>query len=198
MAVKSKAPTAPAKTPSAPSKRSKSSAALSTPAPAPAKAATKRGAAAKRPKAQEAPMHDASIDQGGQQQTFEAPPELVDQQPTAAEASGADDDRAGRALEAIKTLGEMIAEGIGALAQLRAEMRDVSGRLDQIAAGMQRPGDSDSYPVGRDHDPGDAVPPGVAVMSPTPITETDEAALHSLEELPKRTGRGKRTPRPKA
>ena len=58
---------------------------------------------------------------------------------------------------------------------------------------------ADDFQFGRDRDPGDAVPPGVAVMSPTPLTETDEAALHSLEELPKRAGRTtKRGPRAKA
>ena len=150
------------------------------------------------------PTRDASLDHGGQEQTFEAPPDAVEPPPAASKASAgaASDDRASRALGAIKILGEMIAEGIGALAGLRAEVRDVSGRLDQIAAGMPSPGktadNSDDYQVGRDRDPGDAVPPGVAVISPTPLTETDEAALHSLEELPKRAARGKRTPRAKA
>jgi len=43
--------------------------------------------------------------------------------------------------------------------------------------------------AGRERDPGDAVPPGVAVQTPTPMRSDDEAVLHTLEELPRRVAR---------
>lgn len=103
--------------------------------------------------------------------------------------------------EAIKTLSGMVAAGIDALAALRDEVRGVNRRLDQLAAGRAQPAaasDADDYSFGRDRDPGDAVPPGVAAATPAPLTQTDEAVLHTLEELPKRAGRGRRGPRAKA
>lgn len=36
------------------------------------------------------------------------------------------------------------------------------------------------------HDPGDAVPPGVAVQDPAPLTSADRKAKRSLERLPRR------------
>ena len=185
------------KTPSTPAKRSKNTGGRDA-AAAPAKTKSRRNSGAAEPPS----------GSGVQEQTYESPPGLAEPQP-AAEAGAGREDRASRALAAVKTLSEMIVEGIGTLAELRAEMREMNGRLDQLAAnrpnagqaesdGMHQPAaadNADDYQVGRDRDPGDAVPPGVAVMSPTPLTETDEAALHSLEELPKRAGR--RGPRAK-
>jgi len=98
------------------------------------------------------------------------------------------------------------------LVELRAEVREISGRLDQIAAGMpsagqaasarpQRPAADmadDGDRSERNRDPGNAAPPGVAVMSPTPLIKTDEAVLRSLEELPRHAGRGKRGTRARA
>ncbi len=75
----------------------------------------------------------------------------------------------------------------------------MSHRLDRLATGRAAPAatsTADDYPFGRDRDPGDAVPPGVA--TPTPLTESDEAVLHTLEDLPKRPARGRRGPRAKA
>jgi len=43
--------------------------------------------------------------------------------------------------------------------------------------------------VERQRDPGDAVPPGVAVQTPAPLTTDDNAVLHKLEKLPKRVAR---------
>jgi uncharacterized coiled-coil protein SlyX len=194
------------KTPSTPAKRSKNTADPDARAAAPAKTKARRdGSAAEQPKAQSAFSPDTSMEAPVQEQTFESPPELIEQQPAVAKAGAGREERASRALDAIKTLGEMIAEGIGTLAEMRAEMRAMSGRLDQLSASRldgahqtEPSDDADDYLTGRDRDPGDAVPPGVAVMSPTPLTETDEAALQSLEELPKRSGRGKRAPRAKA
>ncbi len=185
------------KTPSAPVKRGKNT--IEPDAPAPAKTKQRKTSAAVQPEAQSAPASDASTVSGAKEQTFEAPAARTEQQPVAAGAGR--EDRASRALDAIRTLGEMIADGIGTLAGLRAEVQQMNGRLDQLAASRPNAGQAgaaDDYQAGRDHDPGDAVPPGVAVMSPVPLTKTDEAALHSLEELPKRAGRGKRGPRAKA
>lgn len=194
------------KTPSTPAKRSKNTADSDARAATAAKIKAQRGGSvAEQPEAQSASSPDTSMGAPVQEQTFESPPELIEQQPAAAKAGTGREERASRALDAIKTLGEMIAEGIGTLAEMRAEMRVMSGRLDQLSASRldsahraEPAGDADDYQTGRDHDPGDAVPPGVAVMSPTLLTETDEAALQSLEELPKRAGRGKRGPRAKA
>lgn len=141
----------------------------------------------------------------------EKPSDFIEQRP-AAEAGAGRESRASRASEAVKALGEVLAAGMDALEDLRTEVREVSRRLDQLAAAMpgagqaaaERPqpaataSDADEYPFGRDRDPGDAVPPGVATMTPSPLTETDEAVLHTLEDLPKRTGRGRRGPRAKA
>lgn len=191
------------KTPSAPVKRGKNT--IEPDAPAPAKTKQRKSSAAAQPEAQSAPAPDVSTASGAKEQTFEAPPAHTERQ-TAAAGAGREE-RASRALDAIKTLGEMIADGIGTFAELRAEVQQMNGRLDQLAAsrpsaGRAGPGGTagaaDDYQTGRDHDPGDAVPPGVAVVSPAPLTKTDEAALHSLEELPKRAGRGKRGPRAKA
>ena len=96
--------------------------------------------------------------------------------------------------EAIKALSERVAAAIDMLTALREDVRAVNRRLDELAATSE----ADDYPFERDRDPGDAVPPGVAATTPTPLTENDEAVLHTLEELPKRTGRGKRGPRAKA
>jgi len=102
--------------------------------------------------------------------------------------------------EAIRALGERVATGIGLLAELRDEVRVVNRRLDQLAAGRAQPvaASADDYLFGRDRDPGDAVPPGVAATTPTPLTEDDETVLHTLEDLPKRPRRGRRGPRAKA
>ena len=44
---------------------------------------------------------------------------------------------------------------------------------------------------GRDRDPGDAAPPGVAVQSPAPFSKDDKKALNALANLPKRRRRGR-------
>lgn len=127
-----------------------------------------------------------------------APSDPVEQQPV---AMGAAAGREIRASEAIRALSEMVAAGIDALAELREDVREVNRRLDQLAAGRAQPAaasDADDYSFGRDRDPGDAVPPGVATTTPAPLTETDKAVLHTLEDLPKRAGRGRRGPRAKA
>ncbi len=106
-----------------------------------------------------------------------------------------------RMSEAIRALGERVAAGIDMLAELREDVRMLNRRLDQLAAGRAQSAvtsNADDYPFGRDRDPGDAVPPGVAATTPTPLTENDKTVLHTLEDLPKRPGRGRRGPRAKA
>ena len=39
---------------------------------------------------------------------------------------------------------------------------------------------------GRERDPGDAVPPGVAVQEPVPMTPEDKKVRRALERLPRR------------
>jgi hypothetical protein len=204
------------KTPSAPAKRGKKTSGETAPdtAPPPATAPTKakgrrKSVAAEQPEAESALAQETPDELAAQpapELPLEAPAASVEPEPERPEASATSADRTSRALDALKTLGEVVSEGIDTLRELRAEMREMSGRLDQLAASMPNPGQAvssgsqtaDDYQVGRDRDPGDAVPPGVAVMSPTPLSETDEAALHSLEELPKRGGRqGKRGQRTK-
>ena len=107
----------------------------------------------------------------------------------------------GHVSEAITALSERVATGFDMLAELRKEVHAMARRLDQLAAGRAQSAatsEADDYAFGRDRDPGDAVPPGVAAAMPTPLTKSDEAVLHTLEELPKRPGRGKRGPRAKA
>jgi hypothetical protein len=41
----------------------------------------------------------------------------------------------------------------------------------------------------KDRDPGDAVPSGVAVQQPAPLTEEEQAVKRKLEELPSTVGR---------
>lgn len=73
---------------------------------------------------------------------------------------------------------------------IRSELQALNRRIDQLIGAVvaRAPGGSD-YAAGRDRDPGDAVPPGVAVQSPVPLEPGDEAALHELEKLPKRAPR---------
>jgi len=136
-----------------------------------------------------------------QEPTPETPSAPPEPRPAPTEAS------AGRMLDAAKTLIEAIAEGMDTLLALRVEVREIGGRLDQLLASMANgartadvgsSAEAGDYQPGRDRDPGDAVPPGVAVMSPTPLTETDEVVLHKLEDLPKRGRRGKSGPRAKS
>lgn len=78
-----------------------------------------------------------------------------------------------------------------------SELQALNRRVDQlIGAVTDRAlgGDGAEYPPGRDRDPGDAVPPGVAVQSPVPLAPGDKSVLRELERLPKRAPR--RKPRP--
>lgn len=184
------------KTPGTPARRGKTVSGQDEAAPAKPKARRSRGPAAKPPEPEGSIL--ALLGQADQPQRHEASSDPVEQPPAAtAAAAGREPD----ASEAVKALSEMVAAAIDALAALREEVRGVNRRLDQLAAGRTQPAavsDADDYSFGRDRDPGDAVPPGVATATPTPLTDTDEAVLHTLEELPKRAGRGRRGPRAKA
>jgi len=198
------------KTPGTPAQRDRNTSGQGAAAAAPAKpkARHSRSPAVEQPDLQSVSMSAGPV---ARPQGQEEPSDFIEQRP-AAEARAGRESRASRASEAVKALGEMLAAGMDALEDLRTEVREVSRRLDQLAAAMpgagqaaaERPqpaataSDADEYPFGRDRDPGDAVPPGVATMTPSPLTETDEAVLHTLEDLPKRTGRGRRGPRAKA
>ena len=54
-----------------------------------------------------------------------------------------------------------------------------------------RSGIGDDNAAGRGRDPGDAVPPGVAVRTPAPMRSEDEAVLDALNELPRRVARSR-------
>jgi hypothetical protein len=54
-------------------------------------------------------------------------------------------------------------------------------------------------PENRDRDPGDAVPPGVAVKHPAPLSEHDREVLRQLEQMGEQSGNlGKEAGRPGA
>lgn len=71
---------------------------------------------------------------------------------------------------------------------IHSELQALNRGIDRLISAVRgrAPG---QYSAGRDRDPGDAVPPGVAVQSPVPLEPGDEAALHELEKLPKRAPR---------
>jgi len=71
-----------------------------------------------------------------------------------------------------------------------AELEDQVARLEKQAAAPSAPAKDGSKPTApargkrqrRDIDPGDAMPPGVAVQEPAPLDEAAETALENLEE----------------
>lgn len=101
------------------------------------------------------------------------------------------------ALDAVMARLEDLGRGLGGIAQLRADVQGLSRRIDDLAAlvaGQGQAPAASAAPAAPERDPGDAVPPGVAVQDPAPLTPGDEAVLHTLEEMPKRAAR----PRAKA
>lgn len=68
---------------------------------------------------------------------------------------------------------------------LMREMGELRGAItaltDQIAATGRR-----RAPAAGRRDPGDSVPPGVAVQSPTPLSEDDRKTLGRLKRLSRR------------
>ena len=67
---------------------------------------------------------------------------------------------------------------LGELQELNRTVREIAARSSARAEGDMDPG--------RPIDPGDSVPPGVAVQDPTPLTASDKKVRHALERLPRR------------
>ena len=91
---------------------------------------------------------------------------------------------AGRALEGLTEQMEVLTARLDALNQ---RFDEFSRRvLDELRAG--RDGRGGGGPAGREFDPGDAVPPGVAPLTPAPLTEEDRKVLDKLEhDLPSKS-----------
>ena len=70
---------------------------------------------------------------------------------------------------------EMLQAILGKLAELTELVGEISARLSAQAEGDLDPG--------RPHDPGDAVPPGVAPADPAPLTPEDKKARRALERM---------------
>jgi hypothetical protein len=64
---------------------------------------------------------------------------------------------------------------LGKLAELTGLVGEISARLSAQAGGDLDPG--------RRHDPGDAVPPGVAPAEAAPLTPEDKKARRALERM---------------
>lgn len=88
---------------------------------------------------------------------------------------------AGRSLEGMTEQMEALTAGLDALTRRFDEFsREVLDELRAIrdARGAERGGGGRA---GREIDPGDAVPPGVAPLTPAPLTEQDRKVLDKLE-----------------
>ena len=72
--------------------------------------------------------------------------------------------------------GDTLRAILGQLEELNRLVAGIAGRLAQQAEGDMDPG--------RPHDPGDAVPPGVAPESPAPLTPQDKKVRRALKRLP--------------
>jgi hypothetical protein len=71
---------------------------------------------------------------------------------------------------------QQILEQLGELRGILPALQALSAKLDAV---LRQVGARD------ERDPGDAVPPGVAVQSPAPLSAEDEAVLEKLEnEMP--------------
>ena len=78
------------------------------------------------------------------------------------------------------------------LEAIRSELQSLNRLMERLIDAITERGAGEGaaeYAAGRDRDPGDAVPPGVAVQGSVPLEPGDEAALHRLEGLPKRASR---------
>jgi hypothetical protein len=69
---------------------------------------------------------------------------------------------------------QQILEQLGELRGILPALQALSAKLDAVV--LQQEGARD------ERDPGDAVPPGVAVQSPAPLSAEDEAVLEKLEK----------------
>jgi hypothetical protein len=64
----------------------------------------------------------------------------------------------------------------------RAQIAQLEKRVAAAPASSQQPKPARAKRRSREIDPGDAVPPGVAVQEPAPLDEEAETALENLEE----------------
>ncbi len=113
--------------------------------------------------------------------------------------------------ETLLTRLNAIENGLADLQPLATRMQSLSDQIEQLQATLtdQAPAtakpaspdkprrskapsraafDNDGAPASK-RDPGDAVPPGVAVKSPTPVAGDDKKILDALKAIPKRRGR---------
>lgn len=72
---------------------------------------------------------------------------------------------------------------LAVLDELRALRQDINAFRDEVRALAERRAEPRERPG---VDPGDAVPPGVAVQEAAPLTETDRKAKRSLTRLSRR------------
>ena len=72
---------------------------------------------------------------------------------------------------------------LAVLDELRALRQDVNTFRGEVRALAERRAEQRERPG---VDPGDAVPPGVAVQEPAPLTEADRKAKRSLSRLSRR------------
>ena len=80
---------------------------------------------------------------------------------------------------------QQILDELGELRGIKSAVQALSAKLDAVLRQVGAPGE---------RDPGDAVPPGVAVQSPAPLSAEDQAVLEKLEnEGPEATDTEPRT-----
>lgn len=96
-------------------------------------------------------------------------------------------DKLGRANANLRSrnreLKRAIAEASDRIAALEAELGRNEGQVAAAApAGARKEPGRRTARRGRDRDPGDAVPPGVAVQEPAPLSDADRKVLEQLNE----------------
>ena len=67
---------------------------------------------------------------------------------------------------------QQILDALGELRGITIAVQALGAKLDTVLRQVGSPGE---------RDPGDAVPPGVAVQSPAPLSAADQAVLEKLE-----------------
>ena len=71
------------------------------------------------------------------------------------------------------------------LSAILAELQSLNRTVNAIETRLEAQAASD-MDQGRERDPGDAVPPGVAPQAPVPMTPQDKKIRRALEQLPRR------------
>ena len=77
--------------------------------------------------------------------------------------------------EALTGLIQQILDALGELRGIPIAVQALGAKLDAVLRQVGSPGE---------RDPGDAVPPGVAMQSPAPLNAADQAVLEKLETEP--------------